>query len=139
MKTHKVGYFIGSLSSTSINRLLSKALIKLAPEGLEFVEIPFADLPLYRPEFDADYPAAGQGLQGSDRGGGRVAVRDPGIQPVDSRRAEERDRFRQPPVRQELVRAQALGGDRHLARRDRHRGRAAAPAQPARATAIRRR
>jgi chromate reductase len=57
MTTHKVGYFIGSLSSTSINRLLSKALIKLAPEGLDFVEIPFADLPLYRPEFDADYPA----------------------------------------------------------------------------------
>src|SRR5678815_4100404 len=57
MTTHTVGYFIGSLSSTSINRLLSKALIKLAPEGLEFVEIPFADLPLYRPEFDADYPA----------------------------------------------------------------------------------
>jgi len=56
MTTHTVGYFIGSLSSTSINRLLSKALIKLAPEGLEFVEIPFGDLPLYRPEFDADYP-----------------------------------------------------------------------------------
>jgi chromate reductase len=56
MKTYKVGYFIGSLSSTSINRLLSKALIKLAPPGLEFVEIPFADLPLYRPDFDADYP-----------------------------------------------------------------------------------
>ena len=56
MTTYKVGYFIGSLSSTSINRLLSKALIKLAPAGLEFVEIPFADLPLYRPEFDADYP-----------------------------------------------------------------------------------
>jgi len=56
MTTHTVGYFIGSLSSTSINRLLSKALIKLAPDGLEFVEIPFGDLPLYRPEFDADYP-----------------------------------------------------------------------------------
>ena len=56
MTTHKVGYFIGSLSSTSINRLLSKALIRLAPDGLDFVEIPFADLPLYRPEYDADYP-----------------------------------------------------------------------------------
>lgn len=56
MTTYKVGYFIGSLSSTSINRLLAKAMIKLAPKELEFVEIPFADLPLYRPEFDADYP-----------------------------------------------------------------------------------
>ena len=56
MATYKVGYLIGSLSSTSINRRLSKALIKLAPKELEFVEIPFADLPIYRPEFDADYP-----------------------------------------------------------------------------------
>jgi chromate reductase len=56
MTNYKVGYFIGSLSSTSINRLLSKALIKLAPKELQFTEIPFADLPLYRPEFDADYP-----------------------------------------------------------------------------------
>ena len=57
MTTYKVGYFIGSLSVTSINRLLATAMINLAPRELEFVEIPFADLPLYRPEFDADYPA----------------------------------------------------------------------------------
>jgi chromate reductase len=56
MRTYQVGYFIGSLSSTSINRLLSKALIKLAPKELQFTEIGFSDLPLYRPEFDADYP-----------------------------------------------------------------------------------
>src|SRR5688572_32369866 len=56
MATYQVGYLIGSLSSTSINRLLSKALIRLAPKELAFTEIPFADLPLYRPEFDADYP-----------------------------------------------------------------------------------
>ena len=56
MTTYEVGYFIGSLSSTSINRLLSKALIKLAPKELTFTEIAFADLPLYRPEFDADFP-----------------------------------------------------------------------------------
>jgi chromate reductase len=55
--TYTVGYLIGSLSSKSINRLLSKALIKLAPPELKFEEIPFADLPLYRPEYDADYPA----------------------------------------------------------------------------------
>lgn len=57
MTTYKVGVLIGSLSTTSINRLLAKALIGLAPAELEFVEIPFADLPLYRPEYDADYPA----------------------------------------------------------------------------------
>ena len=56
MTTYQVGYFIGSLSSTSINRLLCKAMIKLAPKELQFTEIAFGDLPLYRPEFDADYP-----------------------------------------------------------------------------------
>ena len=29
MTTYKIGYFVGSLSSTSINRVLSKALIRL--------------------------------------------------------------------------------------------------------------
>ena len=40
MTIYKVGYFVGSLSSTSINRILSKALIRLAPDDLEFSEIP---------------------------------------------------------------------------------------------------
>jgi chromate reductase len=61
--TYKVGYFIGSLSSTSINRVLSKALIRLAPEGLEFTEISIGDLPLYSPDFDADYPAEALALK----------------------------------------------------------------------------
>ena len=30
MKTYRVGYFVGSLSSTSINRVLASALILLA-------------------------------------------------------------------------------------------------------------
>jgi len=59
---YKVGYFIGSLSSTSINRQLAKALIKLAPRDLEFVEIPIR-LPLYSPDYDADYPAEGRALK----------------------------------------------------------------------------
>lgn len=29
MATYRVGYFVGSLSATSINRLLAKALVKL--------------------------------------------------------------------------------------------------------------
>jgi chromate reductase len=56
MVQRKVGYFIGSLSSTSINRRLSKALIGLAPDELEFSEISIGSLPLYSPDFDADYP-----------------------------------------------------------------------------------
>jgi NAD(P)H-dependent FMN reductase len=35
MTTYKVGYFVGSLSSTSINRLLAQALIRLAPPRLK--------------------------------------------------------------------------------------------------------
>jgi chromate reductase len=54
--TYQVGYFIGSLSSTSINRTLSRALIRLAPDDLEFTEIPIGGLPLYSPDHDADYP-----------------------------------------------------------------------------------
>ena len=54
MHTHKVGYFVGSLSSTSINRTLSKALLKLAPDDLEFTEIPIRDLPLYSPRQRTD-------------------------------------------------------------------------------------
>ena len=44
---YRVGYFVGSLSSTSINRILATALIRLAPSDLEFFEIPIRDLPLY--------------------------------------------------------------------------------------------
>ena len=54
--TYKVGYFVGSLSSRSINRVLSRALIRLAPEELEFTEISIGDLPLYSPDYDASYP-----------------------------------------------------------------------------------
>jgi chromate reductase len=54
--SYKVGYFVGSLSSTSINRTLSKALIRLAPDDLEFSEIPIKDLPLYSQDYDQDFP-----------------------------------------------------------------------------------
>ena len=60
---YKVGYFVGSLSSTSINRLLSKALIRLAPPALEFTEISFKELPLYSSDYDADYPPVGRAFK----------------------------------------------------------------------------
>ena len=56
MTTYKVGYLVGSLATESINRKLAKALIRLAPEQLEFTEISFRDLPLYSYDYDADYP-----------------------------------------------------------------------------------
>lgn len=63
MTTYKVGYIVGSLATASINRTLAKALIRLAPPELEFVEIPIKDLPLYSYDYDADYPAAGRALK----------------------------------------------------------------------------
>lgn len=56
MASYKVGYFVGSLSSTSINRRLAKALARLAPSDLHLVEIPIRDLPLYSQDYDADFP-----------------------------------------------------------------------------------
>lgn len=61
--SYRVGYFVGSLSSTSINRVLSKALISVAPEEFELIEIPIRDLPLYSPDYDADYPPQGRALK----------------------------------------------------------------------------
>ena len=65
MATYKVGYFVGSLSSTSINRLLAKALVRLAPPELVLTEIPIKDLPLYSHDFDADYPPVARALKQS--------------------------------------------------------------------------
>jgi len=71
-RTYTVGYFIGSLSSTSINRELSKALIRLAPDELDFHEIAIGELPLYSPDFDADLPAQAAALKEAIRGSDAV-------------------------------------------------------------------
>lgn len=63
LTSYKVGYFVGSLSSTSINRILSRALIRLAPEDLEFTEIPIGNLLLYSPDFDANFPPEATALK----------------------------------------------------------------------------
>lgn len=61
--TTKIGVFVGSLSSTSINRKLATALMRYAPEGTEFVEIPIDNLPLYSPDYDSDYPAVAREMK----------------------------------------------------------------------------
>jgi chromate reductase, NAD(P)H dehydrogenase (quinone) len=63
MTASQVGYFVGSLSSKSINRILSKALIRVAPHDLEFSEIPIGDLPLYSPDYDGNYPPEATALK----------------------------------------------------------------------------
>ena len=57
MAAYNVGYIVGSLAKASINRKLSKALVRLAPPGLELTEIPIRELPLYSYDYDADFPA----------------------------------------------------------------------------------
>ena len=56
MTRYTVGYFVGSLATKSINRLLAKALVRLAPGELELTELTFKDLPLYSYDYDANYP-----------------------------------------------------------------------------------
>jgi chromate reductase len=65
MSSYKVGYFIGSLAKSSINRTLSKALIRVAPPELELAEIPISNLPLYSYDYDEDYPPEARALKDS--------------------------------------------------------------------------
>ena len=58
MSNFKVGYFVGSLATASINRLLSKALVRVAPPEIQMTEIPFKDLPLYSYDYDPAFPPA---------------------------------------------------------------------------------
>jgi chromate reductase, NAD(P)H dehydrogenase (quinone) len=70
MTTYQVGYFVGSLSSTSINRELSRVLIRLAPDDLEFTELAIGNLPLYSQDYDENFPpeprALKEAIAGSD-------------------------------------------------------------------------
>lgn len=61
--SYKVGVFVGSLASDSINRKLAKALVKLAPPELSLVEIPIGTLPLYSRDYDADFPPEGRAFK----------------------------------------------------------------------------
>lgn len=54
--TYTIGYIVGSISRTSINRRLAKALETVAPEGVTLVEIPITDLPFYSTDYDNDFP-----------------------------------------------------------------------------------
>jgi len=86
MATYKVGYFVGSLSSTSINRLLAKALVRLAPPELELIEIPIKDLPLYSQDYDADFPS----IQTCNCRSGRHTICYSRVQSFNPRWVEER-------------------------------------------------
>jgi chromate reductase, NAD(P)H dehydrogenase (quinone) len=63
MESYRVGYFVGSLATASINRKLARALVSLAPPELELTEIPFKDLPLYSYDYDANFPPAAKAFK----------------------------------------------------------------------------
>ena len=63
MTAYRVGYLVGSLAKASINRRLALALSRLAPPELELEEIPWAELPIYSYDYDADYPPAGRAFK----------------------------------------------------------------------------
>ncbi len=65
MAQFTVGYFVGSLATKSINRLLASALVKVAPSELQLTEIPFRDLPLYSYDYDTDYPPVATAFKNS--------------------------------------------------------------------------
>ena len=63
--TYRIAYIVGSLSASSVNRILSQALISVAPDELEFFEIGIGDLPLYNRDLDGDYPPEAVALKES--------------------------------------------------------------------------
>ncbi|MGC4175105.1 NADPH-dependent FMN reductase [Demequina sp.] len=54
----RIGVIVGSLSGRSINRAVANHFGSVAPEGVEFVEIDWSQLPLYRQDLEADFPAS---------------------------------------------------------------------------------
>ena len=129
MPVYKVGYFVGSLSSTSINRVLSKALIRLAPEDLKFSEIPIGNLPLYNPDFDANYPPEATALKKTIAAADAVLFVTPEYNRSIPGALKERHRLGVAALGQELVPPHPCRRDRGVDRRDWHGGR---PAKPAR-------
>ena len=75
--THTVAYIVRSASDDSLNRRLANALVLAAPEDLEFVEAPIADLPFYKPEYDGAFPEVGARLKETIEGADAVLVITP--------------------------------------------------------------
>ena len=69
------------------NRILSKALIKLAPEELAFTEISIKDVPLYSYGYDADFPPVARALKDAIAASDGILFVSP-EQPLDPRGPE---------------------------------------------------
>lgn len=73
----KIGYIVGSISSTSINRAVFEAVRMNAPEGVEIVELPIKDLPFYSPDHDADFPQVARDFKAGIESADAVIVATP--------------------------------------------------------------
>ena len=62
-KSYRVAVLVGSLRRDSYNRLLARALEKLAPAEFRFEYLRIDDLPLYDQDRDADMPASWRRLK----------------------------------------------------------------------------
>ena len=107
----RVAVVVGSLRKDSLNRKMAKALAAIAPPSLSLEIVEIGELPLYNQDDDADPPAASVAFKEKIAGADAVLFVTPEYNRSVPGRAEERDRRRLAPVRQERVGRQAGGGD----------------------------
>jgi hypothetical protein len=126
--SYKVGYFVGSLSSKSINRVLARALIRLAPEDLEFTEISIGNLPLYSQDYDDNYPPEATALKEAIHEADAVLFVTPEYNRSIPGALKNAIDLGITAVGQELLPPHPSRGDRGLPGLHRHRRRSAEPA-----------
>lgn len=73
----RIGYIVGSIGSQSLNRRLMGALVRLAPEGVELVEIPIRDLPFFSTDLEADFPQVARDFKSAIEGVDGVIIATP--------------------------------------------------------------
>ena len=61
----RIGVIVGSLSSTSINRVVARTFPSIAPDGVEFVYLDYTALPFYSQDAEKDFPAAARAWKDS--------------------------------------------------------------------------
>ena len=129
MAGFKVGYFVGSLATKSINRLLAKALVRVAPQELQLTEISFKDLPLYSYDYDKNYPPAATAFKDAIAAVDAVLFVTPEYNRSIPGGLKNAIDWASRPVRQERVHTQTVRRHRNVARKDRHGRRAATSSQ----------
>jgi hypothetical protein len=87
--TYKIAVVVGSIRRESFNKQLAHAVASLAPPDFSFEFLDIAGLPLYSQDYDSDFPEVARIFKQKIAAAGCVAIRDAGIQPLDSRRPEE--------------------------------------------------